>query len=105
MFDLVVSAGFEDIGETYNVGVYVGVGVFKTVANASLCCEVDDGGEVVFVEQLLHGRSSFQSNVMEGKARMSLQVLQSCFLQIHIVIIIEIVYSDNIVAIVQQPLC
>ncbi len=53
MLYLVVAAGFEEVVETDEVTLDVGIGVGDAVAHAGLCGEVDDDGNVVVGEDAL----------------------------------------------------
>lgn len=55
MLDFKVSAGFQDVVESDEVALDVGVGVRDGIADASLGGEVHDNGEVVLLEQAVDG--------------------------------------------------
>ena len=61
MFHWIVTASLKDIVEADNVALDVGVGVGYRVANAGLCCEVDNDVEFVCGKYLLY--ESFICNV------------------------------------------
>ena len=46
-----MAAGFEDVIETDEVALDVGIGVGDAVADAGLCCEVDNDAGLVFLEE------------------------------------------------------
>ena len=50
MLDGMMTAGFEDVVEPYDVALDIDIGVLDAVAYSCLGCEVDDDVEVIFLE-------------------------------------------------------
>ena len=60
MPDRIVSHALEQVEESHDVAVDVGIGVFDRIAYAGLCRQIDDGIEFFSSEQVLQGLSVFE---------------------------------------------
>jgi len=84
----VVAAGLQDVVETDEVALYVGIGVLDAVAYTGLGCEVDHNGWLVFREEafdtLLVGDGVFDERPVAAKGFYPCQAL---ILEVHIVVV------------------
>ena len=88
MFHLVVAACFEDVVESDEVALDIGVGVGDAVTDACLGGEVDHYGYLVFGEDCLHGCLVGDGGVDEGPVALQrLYLLQAFNLDVDIVVI------------------
>ena len=88
MLHHVVAAGLEDVVESDEVALDVGVGIGDAVAHACLGGEVDHYGYLVFSEDCLHGCLIGDGGVDEGPVALQrLYLLQAFILDIDIVVI------------------
>ena len=80
MTNLMVSAGFQNIGEAHDICVNVSSGIFQRVPDAGLSSQIDDRIKTVFREDLIQRRSVFEAAFTEPETRMLDQLSQpSCF--------------------------
>src|SRR5690606_32296429 len=96
-------AGFQDIEEADDVAVNVGMGIFEAVANARLGGEVDDAVELIGGEASLHRHPVAEIGPDEAvastlPARRLLQKREPGFLQRRIVIVVDNIEANDLVA-------
>src|SRR5260370_1147890 len=103
MLDGVVPAPLEDVQETENVAVGVGVGVLQRVADACLRREVDDLMRTQLGEERAHAVDVGDVDAAETEPAVLLQLLEARFLQRDVVVVIDVVDSDDLVAAGEQP--
>lgn len=88
MLHFVVAACFEDVVESDEVALDIGVGVGDAVTDASLGGEVDDYGYTVVREDVLHGCLVGDGGVDEGPVALQrLYLLQAFIFDIDIIVI------------------
>ena len=88
MFHFVVAAGLEDVVETDEVALDVGVGIGDAVAHACLGGQVDHYCYLVFGEDCLHGFLIGDGGVDEGPVALQrFYLLQAFNLDVDIVVI------------------
>ena len=97
-----MAAGFENVQEALDIGVKIRLGVLKRVSDPSLRGQVDDAIKFVFVKERRYCQAVSDVELDEAKAVAAVQVVQARGFQSHIVIIIEIVDADDLVAPVEQ---
>lgn len=95
MLNFVVTAGFEDVVESDEVGFYIGIRIGDAVAYSCLCGKVHNNlwlilGEEVFDEWFVGNVALY-----EGKEGVLLQLLQAVFLETYIVVVVHVIYSDD----------
>ena len=100
----IVPASFQTIGEADQIGVDIGVRIFKRVSHARLCGQMDDDGKAIPREQRRHRHAIRHVEPFELKAWVVAQDIEPGRLQPRIVIGIEIIDPDDTVAGLQQPL-
>ena len=102
MRHLVVAAAFENIDEADEIAVDIGMRVQQGVAHAGLGGKVDDLVEFLGGEQRLHAGTVTDIQFDEAEFRVFGQSLEAAFLEADVVIIVEIVEADDLVATRQQ---
>ena len=107
MFHFVVAAGLEDVVETDEVALDVGVGIGDAVAHACLGGEVNHYRYLVFGEDCLHGCLVGDGGVDEGPVALQrLYLLQAFILDVDIVVVGDAVDADylDVLDIMEQAL-
>ena len=98
----VMAAAFQDIQETHEIGLNVGVGILKRVADSRLGRHVKDTLRAHGLKQLRRRPPVRQLKAVKVKACESSKPLQPGFLQPNIVIIVQVIESHDFVASGQQ---
>ena len=97
MFHFVVAAGLEDVVESDEVALDVGIGVGDAVAHACLGGQVDHYCYLVFGEDCLHGCLVGDGGVDEGPVALQrLYLLQTFILDVGIVVVGDAVNTDHL---------
>ena len=107
MFDLVVTARFKQVVETYEVALYVGVRVGDGVAHACLCGKVDHNGYVVAAEERVYGILVGDGSLHKGPvAPESLYLFEAFVLDVHVIVGGDVVdaYHPDIAIVGKEPL-
>ncbi len=99
-----VAAFFEDLQEAEDVRRDVRVGSLERVPHAGLGGEVNDALEVAAVEELVHRFGIGERRPHEFELTMRLEPFQARFLDPHVVILIDGVEPNDIVAVRQQSI-
>jgi len=109
VFDLIVAACFQNVVESDEVALDIGVGVGDGIADACLGGEVHDDGEVVFLKEAvdcsLVGEVCLdECPLFAGRCREGFDFLEAFVLDVHVVVIGNGVEADEFGAgvIVQQ---
>ena len=102
---VLVATALQHVQGADDVGVDVGMRVFHPVANPGLSGEVNDPLWTPLGEQLLHTSTVGEVQFVEGEALAPLKLGEAGMLQLYVVIGIEIVEADNLIAAVEQRLC
>ena len=71
MTALIVPASLQDIAETFEIGIDVGIGMIDRVAHAGLGREMDHHREAMFGKQRRHRRPVGQIDLHETEPRMA----------------------------------
>ena len=103
MFHTVVAAALQNIDEADKVAVDVGVRVLQGIAHACLRRQVHDHIKLLGFEQLRRLLAVGQFLLRKLKTRHRLQLGQPVLLQLHVIVIVQIVKADHVVPTVQQP--
>ena len=103
MFDVIVSSAFKDGHKALQVGFDVGIRVLNRIANASLRCKMNHslgllGGEDVSIASRLATLSRTHERVESSEA------LQPCFLEVYVVIGVQIIDTDDLITSFEQTL-
>ena len=102
MTALIVPASFQDIGEAFEIGIDIGMGVIDRMAHPGLRRKVHDHLKAMPRKQRSHRRTIREIGLHEGEVRMPAQDLQPGLLQRRIVIGVEAVEADDVAALSQQ---
>ncbi len=104
MLDAVVPATFEHGHRALEVAVDVGERCLDAVAHAGLRGEVDHSRELLRGEQLRHTLAVGKIELDELEVRVALEDLEPSMLQRDVVVLVEIVEADDLVAALEQQL-
>ena len=117
MPDRIVSHALEQVEESYDVAVDVGIGVFDRIAYSGLCRQIDDGIEFFSSEQVLQGLSVFEVHLEEPVSGITIALHRLSFrneipvnacrfepgvFEPDIVIVIDRIYADDLIARFEQ---
>lgn len=102
VLDFVVAAALQNIAKTNQIALDVGVRVGQRVTHASLRGEMDDALEIFFGKQFVQRNRVSHVHADEAEVGIGLQTLQARQLQLRVVVIIEVVDADHIVAAFQK---
>ena len=103
MLDAGVAAILEHVEESDDVGVDVGARVLERVAHARLGGEVDDALGRVLGEAPVHQRAVLEVAAHLGEALVRLDALEPRELQRGVVVVVDVVDADDLVAAFEQP--
>ena len=96
---LELARGFHQHQMAFDVGLGIGVGVDQRIAHAGLGRQMDDPGDVGMAgEGLFHGLALGNVGAHHGKALMGQQARGALFLQRDVVIVVEVVDADHLLA-------
>jgi hypothetical protein len=104
VLDAGLPASLQDVAESDEVGIDVGSRVLQRVADARLRTHVDDRLRSLHAEEARHSRAVCQIEAMEAEARVARQLGEPCLLQPGIVVVVEVVETDHLVAARQEEL-
>src|SRR5882757_3554554 len=96
MAAFVVPASLQNVDEAFKVGVGVAVRVVDGVANPGLSCEVDHFGKSMFCKQCSNRGTVRQIDLYKIESRLAAQDIQACPFQLRIIVVGEIIQSDNV---------
>src|SRR3990172_7298012 len=102
MSGLPAATAFQDVPESDQVGVYVGVGVLDRVAYACLGREMHDGVEGVVPKQIRDARAVHDVEFLKREPRVPGQPGKPRLLERDVIVIVEIVDAVNGIAAVEQ---
>ena len=102
MLHLMMAAAFENINEADQIAINVSVRILDRIANASLRSEMDDFVEAFFGKQFLHPGTVGHIKFDKAEAGQGSQAFEAVFLERNLVVIVEIVEADNLIAACQQ---
>ena len=102
MPDLVPAAALQNVGKADDVGGDVGHGIDQAVPDAGLGSQVDNVGEALFLEEELHAGLVGQISPNEGESLHAFEDAQAVLLEAHAVVVAEIVYAGDAVALAKQ---
>ena len=106
MGHLVVAATFKHMTKACQIGADVGFGVDKTVAHPGLSSKIDHMAETFAGKKRGHARPVGQVQQLKAKALclgQGGQLRQAVFFQLHVIVVVAIVYAYHAVPVSQQP--
>jgi len=98
MLDFVVTTGFEDVHETNDIGIDVGMRILKAVAHSSLGGKIDYPVESMFGKNLFDGSTIAQISLNEGKTLMVAENSKSILLEFHFIIVVKVIKTHDLIA-------
>ena len=104
MLDRVMTASLQDMQEADEIRVDVAVRIFERVAHARLGGQIDDPLGLVLGEKTFNRGAIRQIAFHKLEILMGLQARKAGLLQIDVVIVIEVVEADDVVAARKQRL-
>jgi len=102
MLHAMVAAAFQDVAEADQVGVDIGGRVLQRVAHPGLGGQVDHALRLVLAEHPLHRLAVADVHALLGEALVILDPRQPRLLQRHVVVVVQVVDADDLVAAFQQ---
>lgn len=96
MLHRMMAAGFENVVETDEVGLNIGIRVGDAVSHACLGCKIDHELRLVLLKDSINERLVCQIALDEGEVRIGGQFAQAVFLQSDVVVIIYAVQADDL---------
>src|SRR5579862_5051376 len=100
----VVAASLEHIQEPLDIRIRIGMRIFQRIADACLRGEMDDDGEAVLGKQRLRCFAIGEIGLHEMELRLSIQDIEARLFQRRIVIIVDAVEADDLLAKRKQSL-
>src|SRR5690625_1445672 len=97
-----VAAGLQNVQKAGDVSVHVSLWVFQRVTHTGLSRQVNDSIRPVFFKRGVNARLIFEVQTQIGEARVIGHSRQAGFLDIYVVVVVEVIHSDNLVAARQQ---
>ena len=102
MLDAAMPAGLEDVGEADDVAVDVGVRIFQRVAHPGLGGQVDHALRPELGEGLFDRAAVLQIGADQAEARPCQQRREARLFQARIVVGIDVVIAEHLVAALEQ---
>src|SRR5579871_2850164 len=102
MLDAVMAAALEHVERADHIAVDVAVRMGERVAHTGLSAEMHDALELLALEQIAHALPVREIPAHEAKAPMGMQALETSLLEGRIVVIVEIVETDHLIAALEQ---
>ena len=105
MLDLMMPAAFENGHEARDVRVDVGKWIFDRISNTGLSGEVDDPIECVLLKEIGDSVAVFALHSDHLKAIPNLKALCASFFEFRIVVVVEIIETDDLFATIKKSVC
>lgn len=102
VLDAVMAAAFQDVHKTQQVGIDVSVRIFQRVTHPCLRSQIHDALRLIANEYILHRCPVMYPGADLGKTVVSADTRQTCFLQVYIVIVVDVIDANYLVAALQQ---
>ena len=97
-----MTAALQQIDEAHDVGVHIGVGIFKGIAHTGLSRQVDHHVKGFAAKKVVHRGTVGQIDLRKGKPLPGFQLFQAVALQVDVVVVVEVVQSHHLDAVIQQ---
>jgi hypothetical protein len=101
----VVAAAFKYIERADDVALDMGVRLFQRMAHPRLSAQMHDALESFGGEQPRHRVTVGQVHMDEPESSAPLEPGETGLLERHVVVVIQVVESDNLVAAIEETLC
>lgn len=103
MLDFLMPAPLQEIEEAHDVAVDIGLGVGQGVPHAGLGGQVHDPLNGLARKQSGHGCAVGQIQLEESEPLEGRELSQPCFLEAHVIIVIEVIKAQDDLAALQEP--
>ena len=104
MLDSTVAARFEQVHEADEVARDVGLRILQGVAHTRLCGEMDDSSRSGVPEHALERHPIREIGLDEAELLERVELAQSCLFEMDVVVRVEIVEPDDLLAALEQAL-
>src|SRR5438552_9883158 len=104
MLNASVPAAFENVQKTDDIAIDVRVGILERIAHAGLSRQMNDAIRWFALEDIFHSFPVGNVDLNEVETVVLGEPRQSCLLQGNVVVVVEVVQPENIVAAREQPL-
>jgi hypothetical protein len=105
VLDAGVAAAFDHVQESGDVALHIDMRILGRIAHAGLRRQMHDAAEAFAREDRLHRGLIGDIDFLESKVRVALQHREARGLQAGIVVGVEIVESDDLIAALEQRAC
>ena len=105
MFNGVVTAAFQDVHERHEIAVNVSMWIRQRITHSCLRREVDDSLRSNVPEQFSRSRSIRQLQLLEVESWPLKQLGQTILLQGWIVVVVQIIHTEDFVSLIQKSRC
>ncbi len=99
MGDIRVTAPFEKIQEPHQITLHISVGIFKTVTDTCLGGQMHHPVKCMIGKQLLYPFPVRQIQADKAERTVWFESREACFLEAHIVVTVQIVNTDDRMAV------
>ena len=96
MLDRIFPACFKNIVKTYNIRLDILIRISDAPSDSHLCCKIDHNLRAVLLENSLESLPVRYISLHESEMLIYIQLVQTTFLQIKIIITIQIINCDNL---------
>jgi hypothetical protein len=103
MLDTIMPASLQDMDESDEIAVHVCIGVLNRVPDTHLGGKMDNDSGAVHLEHFSHAFPVREIEVHKSKTRERRELGHAIFLQLHIIIVIQVVQSDDFMAFLKKP--
>ncbi|MNN59508.1 hypothetical protein D3C81_1746270 [compost metagenome] len=104
MLHPVMTAALEDGERAVQIAVGIGKGVVQRIAHPGLGPQVDHPIEPLAGKERRHGGAIGEIAPLEAKSGQWQQQCQPCLLQADLVVVVEVVEADHLMAVATEPL-
>ena len=104
MLHTMMAASLQDVHETHQIRIHVGVGILNGIPHPGLRGQVDDSLGLFLCEESLHAGAVGQVELVETETRTPAEFGQPGLLQADVVVVVEVVESDHLIPPPQQQL-
>ena len=107
MLYLMMTASLQDIVETDEVTLDIGIRISNTITYSCLSCQVHHDLRMVFLEQLIYDWFVSDTAIYHGIAIELLQSAKSLLLDMHIIVVVHVINAHylDVLHFLQQSKC
>ena len=102
MLGTMLSTGFQHIEETHQIRLAIDLRVVQRVTHTRLSRQMHHLGKALFAEQIQQCRLVDDVHFQEAKTRQARKFLEPRLLECYVVVVVEVVDPDHIVAVQAQ---